>query len=43
MKEMEEFALHAKNLKQNLNILEATSALTELAILGDKKIQDIFE
>lgn len=33
---MEQFNIHAKNLKQNLNLLEAISTLTELAILGDK-------
>lgn len=34
---MEQFNIHAKNLKQNINIQEAISTLTELAILGDKK------
>ncbi|CAD8195325.1 unnamed protein product [Paramecium pentaurelia] len=40
---MDLFTHHSNNLKQNVNIIESVSSLSELAILGDQKESDIFD
>ncbi|CAD8106182.1 unnamed protein product [Paramecium sonneborni] len=40
---MDQFIRHSNNLKQNVNIIESVSSLSELAILGDQKESDIFD
>ncbi|CAD8190000.1 unnamed protein product [Paramecium octaurelia] len=40
---MDLFTRHSNNLKQNVNIIESVSSLSELAILGDQKESDLFD
>ncbi|CAD8103141.1 unnamed protein product [Paramecium sonneborni] len=40
---MDQFFRYSNNLKQNVNIIESISSLSEFAILGDQKESDLFD